>query len=212
MGKTGKQGYLERIYGRYRKAAKEEKRRILDEFCAVCGYHRKHAIRLLKKQPRRAVKKVLQKAGRKSLYQSPAVSEPLKKIGIASDYLCGKRLKAALPHWLPHYPEVLEPTVISALLNISAASIDRVLKPAKAHSKRKGLCGTKPGTLLKNQIPIKTHHWDVTEPGFLEADTVAHCGNSLAADFVWSLTMTDIRPLALPAYARLMRGDFARRE
>ena len=57
---------------------------------------------------------------------------------------------------------------------------------------RKGLSGTKPGTLLKNQIPIRTHSWDISQPGFMEADTVAHCGNSLAGDFVWSLTMTDI--------------------
>jgi len=51
---------------------------------------------------------------------------------------------------------------------------------------------TRPGTLLRNQIPIRTHHWDVTQPGFVEADTVAHCGNSIAGEFVWSLTFTDI--------------------
>ena len=196
MGKKGKQGYLERIYARYRKASKEQKQKILDEFCEVCGYHRKHAIRLLKNRPRRSTQKRKQTAGRKPVYQVPEISEPLKKIWIASDYLCGKRLKAALPHWLPHYAEqhgALETSVYSALLKMSAASIDRVLKPIKAkHTGRRGLSGTKPGTLLKNQIPIKTHHWDVTQPGFLEADTVAHCGNSLAGDFVWSLTMTDI--------------------
>jgi len=66
-----------------------------------------------------------------------------------------------------------------------------LLKPIRAlHPK--GLSGTKPGTLLKNQIPICTEHWDISRPGFVEADTVAHCGNSLAGDFVWSLTMTDI--------------------
>jgi hypothetical protein len=58
--------------------------------------------------------------------------------------------------------------------------------------KRPELTGSKPGYLLKNQIPIKTDHWDVTCPGLLEADTVAHCGNSMARDFVWSITMTDI--------------------
>ena len=78
------------------------------------------------------------------------------------------------------------------MLAISARSIDRLLKPVRAQSVRHGLCGTKPGTLLKNQICIRTEHWDVTQPGFVEADTVAHCGNSLAGDFVWSLTMTDI--------------------
>ena len=77
------------------------------------------------------------------------------------------------------------------LLTISAATLDRRLKPLRV-SHPKGLGGTKPGALLKTQIPIRTHHWDETLPGFVEADTVAHCGNSLAGDFVWSLTLTDI--------------------
>jgi hypothetical protein len=75
---------------------------------------------------------------------------------------------------------------------MSPATIDRLLKPVRAKAGRKGLCGTRPGSLLKNQIPIRTHHWDITQPGFMEADTVAHCGNSLADSFVWSLTLTDI--------------------
>lgn len=79
------------------------------------------------------------------------------------------------------------------LCSLSAATIDRWLAPFREeNSPRKGLCVTRPGTLLKNQIPIKTDHWDVNRPGFLEADTVAHCGNSLAGDFIWSITYTDI--------------------
>jgi hypothetical protein len=76
-------------------------------------------------------------------------------------------------------------------LTISAATLDRLLKPLRV-GHPKGLAGTKPGSLLRTQIPIRTHHWDETLPGFVEADTVAHCGNSLAGDFVWSLTLTDI--------------------
>lgn len=75
---------------------------------------------------------------------------------------------------------------------MSAPTIDRLLKPNKVKFKRKGLCGTKPRSLLKNQIPIRTDNWNITKPGFCEADTVAHCGNSLSGDFAWSLTMTDI--------------------
>jgi len=76
---------------------------------------------------------------------------------------------------------------------LSPATIDRWLAPYKDENRaRRGLSGTKPGTLLKHQIPIKVDHWDVTQPGFLEADTVAHCGNSLAGNFVWSITDTDI--------------------
>ena len=119
----------------------------------------------------------------------------LKRIWFASDQMCSKKLKAAIPLWLSFYETVykaLTPEVQDKLLTVSAATIDRVLKPVRVAHGRKGLSGTKPGTLLKNQIPIRTHSWDISQPGFMEADTVAHCGNSLAGDFVWSLTMTDI--------------------
>ena len=109
--------------------------------------------------------------------------------------MCSKKLKVAISLWLPHYEQeygVLQESVKAQLLCVSPRSIDRLLKPVRAQSVRRGLCGTKPGTLLKNQICIRTEHWDVTRPGFVEADTVAHCGNSLAGDFVWSLTLTDI--------------------
>jgi hypothetical protein len=86
----------------------------------------------------------------------------------------------------------LTPETQHRLLSVSAATIDRLLKPVRVVHGRKGLSGTRPGTLLKNQIPIRTHFWDVSQPGFMEADTVAHCGNSLAGSFIWSLTMTDI--------------------
>lgn len=96
---------------------------------------------------------------------------------------------------MPHYATSFQPlsTETQGLLNtISAATIDRLLKPVRAKVGRRGLSGTKPGTLLKKQIPIQAGVWDVTQPGFMEADTVAHCGDSLAGDFVWSLTMTDL--------------------
>jgi hypothetical protein len=88
--------------------------------------------------------------------------------------------------------EPLVPEIQSKQQSISAATIDRLLKPVRLKHERKGLSGTKLGSLLKNQIPIRTHYWAVSQPGFLEADTVTHCGNSLAGDFVCSLMMTDI--------------------
>ncbi|MBI5626860.1 MAG: hypothetical protein HY935_06665 [Nitrosomonadales bacterium] len=103
-----------------------------------------------------------------------------------------RRLKAALPLWLPYYDRPLSPETRVLLDTISATSIDRLLKPIRAKTAHKGLSGTKPGTLPKKHIPIQAGTWDVTQPGFMEADTVAHCGNSLAGYFVWSLTMTDI--------------------
>jgi len=109
--------------------------------------------------------------------------------------MCSKRLVVAVPLWLPFYEQAYEKLsnqTQNQLLSISAATIDRILAPTRALTRRRGLCGTKPGSLLRNQIPIRTHNWDITQPGFVEADTVAHCGNSLAGDFIWSLTLTDI--------------------
>ena len=192
MGKNERQAYLKAIRARYRRVSKKAKARILDEFCAVCGYHRKYAIRLLN-QRRRTQRR--RRPGRKPIYPSPELLCALKRLWFACDQMCSKKLKAAIPLWLPFYETTYEPLTTETqnkLLSISAATIDRLLSPVRLKHGRKGLSGTKPGSLLKNQIPIRTHHWDVSQPGFMEADTVAHCGNSLAGDFVWSLTMTDI--------------------
>jgi len=192
MDKNERQAYLKAIRSRYRRASKKAKAAILDEFCTVCGYHRKYAIRLLN-QRRRARQR--RRPGRKPIYPSPELLSTLKRLWFACDQMCSKKLKAAIPLWLPFYGITYKPLTTETqnkLLSISAATIDRLLSPVRLKYGRKGLGGTKPGSLLKNQIPIRTHYWNVSQPGFMEADTVAHCGNSLAGDFVWSLTMTDI--------------------
>jgi hypothetical protein len=183
--------YLEAIRNRYRKACRKEKSIILGEFCANCGYNRKYAIRLLRKKSSSAPNR---KPGPAFRYDKDLLLVPLKRIWFATDQMCSKKLKAAIPLWLPFYAEeheALSLQVEQKLLEMSPATIDRLLKPVRALYK-KGRCSTKPGTLLKNQIPIKTHNWDVTRPGYFEADTVAHCGNSTAGDFAFSLTFTDI--------------------
>jgi hypothetical protein len=182
---------LQAIRTRYRTAPKEVKTAILDEFCTICGYNRKYAIRILKKKPKPSQRK----PGPHPKYRDTSLLQPLKRIWFATDQMCSKKLQAALPLWLPFYEQeygALAADIKTKLLTISASTIDRTLQPVRVQYKTNGLCGTKPGTLLKNQIPIKTHSWDVSKPGFFEADTVAHCGNSLAGNFVWSLTFTDI--------------------
>ena len=192
MGRREKRAYLEQIRDRYRKAKRAEKAKILDEFCAVCNYHRKYAIRLLSLRQR---VKPARRVGRKPLYDRPEVVTVVRRIWLATDQMCGKRLKAALALWLP-YDEAEygahDPEAKMLLARISPATLDRLLRTIRADAPGRGATGTRPGTLLKNQIPIRTGNWDITQPGFVEADTVAHCGNSLAGDFVWSLTMTDI--------------------
>jgi hypothetical protein len=188
--RQSKREYLLAIWERYQRVGRRFKSKILDEFCAVCGYTRKYAIGLLSRKPRRRQRK----PGPRWRYDGQ-VLEPLKVIWLAAEQMCSKRLKAALPLWLPFYEQehgpLVEP-VRQKLLQISAASIDRLLKKERARYRGKGLCGTRPGGLLKHQIPIRTDNDDVDRPGFLEADTVAHCGNSLAGDFIWSITFTDI--------------------
>ena len=188
MGRNEKRAYLKEIIIRYRKAKKKHKVGILNEFCAVCNYHRKHAIRLLG-TPFRQSKPKPKRRGIKSTYNNPDILEPIIKIWLATYQMCSKKLKVALPQWLPFYEHEygkLPEEVKNKLLLISPATIDRLLKPSKIKHKKRGLCGTKPGSLLKNQIPIRSGNWDITKPGFCEADTVAHCGNSLVGDFVWS--------------------------
>jgi hypothetical protein len=190
MGTKSKRQYLEAIRARYRRVGKRYKTKILDEFCAVCGYHRKYAIRLLRRAPPRRRRP----PGPKPKYDA-AVCAVLKVLWLATDQLCSKRLKVALPLWLPYYEQIhgpLQPALRTKLLAASPATLDRLLRPVRARLGGKGLGGTKPGSLLRQHIPIRTDSLDLTVPGHLEADAVAHCGNSLAGDFVWSLTFTDI--------------------
>jgi len=173
---------------RYQSRGPEGKSRMLDELCEQHGYHRKHAIRLLnglagpKKSP----------PGPSSQYT--CITELVERIWMAGEQPCGKRLVQMLPLWLPYYQRHygrLLPSQRQLTGEISAATLDRLLRPLRSRQLR-GLNGTKPGSLLRQQIPIQGEVWDERRAGFMEADSVAHCGSSLAGSFVWSLTFTDI--------------------
>lgn len=179
---------LESFRRRYRRSNRHGKSVLLTELCDLYGYNRKYLLQFFNY----LTGKQYVRRGAKRQYNEKVLLEPLKRIWLATDQMCSKRLKVALALWLPHYDKELPEIVKTQLLMISPATIDRLLKPHRARYKRHGLSGTKPGYLLKNQIPIKTDHWDVTQPGFMEADTVAHCGPSIAGDYVWSITLTDI--------------------
>jgi hypothetical protein len=194
MSPRSKKEYIEAIFLRYKKASYQERTIILDEFCATCGYHRKHAIRLLRRF-RRFIKPKLRKRGRPPVYHREILLKPLKQIWLAANLPCSKRLKVILPLWLPGYVQSfgnLPSEVSQALLNISAATIDRLLHPIRIQYKTRGRTTTKPGTLIKKHIPIKTNQWDESRPGFLEADTVAHCGQSLSGMFAYTINCVDI--------------------
>lgn len=194
MSPGARMEYLEKAYPRYKRANRKEKTVILNEFCINCNYHRKHAIRLLNTY-RRFTKPKPKKRGKPSRYNKASVIGPLRRIWLTANLPCSKRLKAILPLWLPSYAKEyggLPLDVVKALLKISPATIDRVLEPLRTKYRGRGKSTTKPGTLLRKQIPIKTNQWDEAKPGFLEADTIAHCGESLLGDFVYTINFIDI--------------------
>jgi hypothetical protein len=192
MSPRSKKEYLEALFPRYKQAkSKEQKSEILTEFCKVCGYHRKHAIRLLAKF-KRFTKPKIRKPGRPSVYNQHAVLKALERIWMDASMPCSKRFVTIIPLWLPHYPGGLDLNVIKTLRKISASSIDRTLKHVRKKHKRVNISTTKPGTLLRKQIPIKTNQWEEFRPGFLEADTVAHCGGSSAGEYVNTVDFVDI--------------------
>jgi hypothetical protein len=193
MSQKMKEEMLPRLWQRYGGRGREGRTRLIDEVCEQFGYSRKHAIKLLNGRAGCGGNASASR-GRPPLYGKEE-QEVLWRIWKAAEQPCGKRLVAMLELWLPYYEREygkLPARVRRRVCSISAAQCDRLLAPRKAQSKARGRCGTKPGGLLRNQIPIRTEHWDVSAPGWLEADTVAHCGNSLEGDFIWSVTYTDI--------------------
>jgi len=177
--------YLETIRSRYRKSTKKQKSIILTEFCEVTGYERKYAIRILWKH----VEPRSRRPGPKRTY-SHSVIPHLIYFWNAMNRCCSRKIKAALPLWLPYYREPLDETTKCLLLSMSSATIDRRLREFR-EGRIKGLSTTQ-SSFVKSKIPIKLLDGDVKEPGFMESDTVAHCGNSLSGEFVNTLTVTDL--------------------
>ena len=179
---------LDNLRRRYAGRGSEGKSRILDELCEQYGYHRKHAIRLLNGSG------VVRKSPPGPQRQYEPIAEVVEKIWVAGEQPCGKRLVEMLPLWLPHYQRrygKLLPRQRKLAEQVSPATLDRLLAPLRSQKVR-GLSGTKPGSLLRQQIPIQGEVWDEKRAGFMEADSVAHCGSSLAGSFIWSLTYTDM--------------------
>jgi hypothetical protein len=191
MSQQGRREVVERLRLRYLQAGRAEKTKILDEFVALSGLHRKAAIRAL----RQGYKQGRERRGRKRVYTGAVVSV-LRAIWRVCGCICGKRLQPFLPEMvavLEHHGELtLDAETRDLLLQMSAATIDRKLHRYKQQPGR-GLSTTKPGTLLKQSIPIRTFtEWDDVQPGFVEMDLVAHCGDSNEGQYLNTLTVTDI--------------------
>jgi Integrase core domain len=199
--------YVQAIYQRYRRAARPDKKRILDEFCHVTRYHRKHAIRVLNGPAPGAARP----PRRRTVTYSPAVIEALRAIWAAAGYPWSLRLQALLPLWLPWARRRLRlrPAVARQLLAISPRQMDRRLAPHRRLLTKRLYGRTKPGTLLKHHIPLKTDRWDVMTPGFTEIDLVAHCGSLGDGEFVHSLNLTDIHTTWVETAAVLGKSQAA---
>jgi hypothetical protein len=193
MSLNSKRELVEVVRPRYLQARKDEKQKILDEFTCATGYHRKHAIRVLKNQRQKCQKR--KRTGYKTIYGGEVV-QALEQIWEIYGRICSKRLQPFLPEAirvLERCQEIeLSQDTKDLLLKISSASIDRCLRAVRLKSPH-GISTTKPGSLLKNLIPIRTFtEWDEERPGFLEIDLVAHCGNTTEGQFLCTLTCTDL--------------------
>jgi hypothetical protein len=191
MSQELKIDYLVKQQTRYGRRSREGKSRMLDELCEDYGYERKYAIKLLGGNlppPGQGVH-----PGPERQYEG--IEPVVKQIWLTAEQPCGKRLVPILRQWLPYYEQRygrLSSGHRQMVGRVSAATLDRMLARARAERLGRGRCGTKPGSLLRSEIPIRTGTWDLSRPGYLEADSVAHCGGSLAGDFIWSVTYTDI--------------------
>jgi len=186
--------YAEALRGRYLAASKMEKGRMLDQFTMVTGCHRKAAIRLLR---RTGQVKVKRRRGRPRRYGGDVVSA-LRQVWEASDRLCSKRLHPFLPELIAilqrHQEVSVNAQTEAQLRQMSPSTIDRLLRPyRRLGGRRLPLSTTKPGSLLKKSIPIRTFtEWEEDRPGFLEIDLVAHCGESTEGFYLTTLSTVDV--------------------
>lgn len=190
--------YIKNAKPRYLKAPNEEKSTILDELCANTGYNRKYAIRQLSAKVALLQPTGFQRKKRKSCIYSNEDIYWLAKVWEVLDYPCGQRLQPVLSQTLAvlisfHELEGIQVSTVTKLQRIKSATIDDRLCPARQKLRRKLISTTKPGSLIKKQIPIRTSSWDESRIGCCEIDTVAHCGANANGDFINSLNITDIR-------------------
>jgi len=205
MNELEKRCIIEFLRNRYSRGRKSDRGTILDEACERLGVGRRQAKRLLGRKEPGGPRKPPHR-GRPSKYGDRDFIDALKLVWRTTRYMCSRHLKAAMPEWLP--PIEIEcgkfsENVHERLLSISAPTIDRILKPYKA---LKGKSFTRSGG-FRDEIPIQENIWDITIPGYLESDTVAHCGGSMLGEFVNSVVMVDIATTWTEARAVFGRGS-----
>jgi hypothetical protein len=209
MSQNTKNEVLKKLRWRYAGAGLEHKQKLLDEAVQLLGYHRKSAIRALRPLAASLGKpKPLTVIGRPRLYEPERMLPILKVIWLVGQQPCGRRLASMLPEWVPAYEAYhcrIAGSVREQLLGASSATLDRMLLPVRVQSGR--FRGTRPGTMLRQEIPIRGGAWQAGEAGWMEADTVSLGGGNASGEVAWVLDNTDICTTWVEMRAMYGRGQ-----
>lgn len=208
MSQQTRKELLQKLRGRYERAGQEYKSKLLDQAQELLGYHRKSAIRALGAPEVVRGPGII--TGRPRAYEPQVLLPWLRPIWQATDYACGRRLVAMLPEWIPAYEQHekrMPGEVREKLLLASGRTLDRLLEPLRAQAGGRSL--TRPGSLVRQQIPIRGSVWEEGKPGWLEVDTVALCGGSVAGEFVWMVDGVDYATAWVEVRAMWGRGQAA---
>lgn len=210
MSEQTKKEVMLKLRSCYRKAGAEYRRKLIDQSVELMGYHRKSAIRALNGTAVPSGKKP-GISGRPRKYDSALMLPSLRAIWLTGQQPCGKRLAAMMPDWVPSYEAYhcsLGSAVKEQLLQASSATLDRMLASLRSHY-GPGKRPTKPGSMLRESIPIRGGSWQEHEAGWMEADTVSLCGGSTTGEVVWMLDSTDICTTWVEMRAMFGRGQHA---
>jgi len=206
MSQRTRKEVLSKLKRRYQSAGLEHKTKLLDQAQELLGYHRKAAIRALRAPTVERGPRII--TGRPMSYEPGILLPWLRPIWQATDYACGRRLVAMLPEWIPAYEQHerrMPGEVKDKLLAASGRTLDRLLAPLRVQGAGRSL--TRPGTLLRHQIPIRGSVWEEGQAGWLEVDTVALCGGSVAGEFVWMVDGVDYATTWVEVRAMWGRGQ-----
>jgi hypothetical protein len=206
MSQTTRKEVLTKLRWRYLSAGPEHKGKLLDQAQELLGYHRKSAIRSLRAPTIERGPRIV--TGRPTTYEPERLLPYLRPIWQATDYACGRRLVAMLPEWIPAYEQHecrLPGEVRDKLLGASGRTLDRLLEPLRVQGAGRSL--TRPGTLLRHQIPIRGSVWEEGKAGWLEVDTVALCGGTTAGEYVWMVDGVDYATTWVELRAMWGRGQ-----
>ena len=208
MSTSTKIELMNKLRLRYQNAGRKHRSKLITQAVDLMGYHRKAAIRALAAATPKP--SILKSGGRPIEYDFSLLSPALRVIWQTADFPCALRLSAMLPEWIPAYESYHRPLkeeVRQKLLEASPRTLERLLSPLRLQAGRR--CLTRPGTLLRQQIPIRGSVWEENAPGWLEVDTVALCGGSVAGDFVWMVDGVDYATTWVSVRAIWNRGQAA---